>query len=33
MAIFDAAGLREDAGRIASAGRGRELQFGVKLRF
>jgi len=33
MAIFDRDGLREDAGRITSAGRARELQFGLKLRF
>ena len=33
MAIFDEDGLSEDAGRITSAGRGRELQFGLKLRF
>jgi len=33
MAIFDEDGVSEDAGRITSAGRGRELQFGIKLRF
>jgi hypothetical protein len=33
MSIFTADGLAEDAGRVTSAGRSRELQFGVKLRF
>lgn len=33
MAIFNEDGVSEDAGRITSAGRGRELQFGLKLRF
>ena len=33
MAIFNEGGRNEDAGRITSAGRARELQFGVKLRF
>ena len=33
MAIFDEDGVSEDAGRITGAGRARELQFGVKLRF
>ena len=33
MAIFDEDGVSEDAGRITSVGRARELQFGIKLRF
>jgi carboxypeptidase family protein/TonB-dependent receptor-like protein len=33
MAIFNADGVAEDAGRITSAGLSRELQFGLKLRF
>jgi len=33
MAIFDEDGVSEDAGRITNAGRGRELQFGLKIRF
>ena len=33
MEVFDEEGTREDVGRITSAAPGRELQFGLKLRF